>query len=329
MTSFSPRILAALVACMPFAAVTPAAHAGPPSPDGRISLAVLREATLDVPRWPADGVQCPSGRLRFRDGAATVTPRTVPDGRPPDGESLTILSAAYGDVDRDGADETVAVLGCLIEGGSKQLVAYDRNRDGGIVSRGRVTATTGEVRDIRDTSVRVDRAGVVTARLADYQRCCDDRTPQKWQTRGYALRAGGFTQVSGPARMPFNPRVTATRLNAGDLVLGPRAGGHRYGSVTVTITHRWGARPGHLTLRFSPPDGLRRSGTRWPPVTTEADSFSVRVAAPQRGRSVTYRFTFRQPAGASGGELPVELVTAPRINQAMPWYGYATARIHG
>jgi hypothetical protein len=329
MTPFSSRILAVLVACVPFAVATPAAHAGKPPPDGRITLAELRQATLDVPRWPADGLRCPSGRLRFRDGAAAVKPRTVPDGRPPYGESLTILSAVHGDVDRDGTDETVAALGCLIEGGSKQVVVYGRGPGGDIVSRGRVTATTGAVRDIRDTSVRVSRAGVVTARLADYQRCCDDQTPQKWQTRGYALRAGGFTQVSGPTRMPFNPRVTATRLSVGDLALGPRSGGYRHGSVTVTLTHRWGARPEHVTLMFSPPDGLRRSGTRWPSVTTEADSFSVRVAAPRPGRSVSYRFAFRQRAGVPVGELPVELVTAPRINQAIPWYGYATADIRG
>jgi hypothetical protein len=329
MKSSALRILAVLAACLPSAVVAPAARAAQPPPDGRITLAALGSATLDVPRWPADGVRCPSGRVRFRDGEAAVTPKAVPDGRPPFGQSLLILSAAYGDIDRDGDHETVAVLGCLIEGGSKQIVAYDRGPDGGIVSRGRVAATTGQVRDILDTSVRVDTAGVVTARLADYQRCCDDRTPQKWQTRGYALRAGRFTQVSGPTRMPFNPKVTATRLTTGDLVLGPPTGGHRYGSVSVTITHRWGARPGEVTLLFHPPGGLRRSGDRWPPVTTEPDSFSVRVTAPEPGRSVTYRFAFRQAAGASGGELPVELVTVPQTNQAIPWDGYATARIRG
>lgn len=325
MKSFALNLVAVLTACLPLAVATPAS--AQPPPDGRITLAALGEATLDVPRWPADGLRCPSGPVRFHDGGAALTPKTTPDGRPPSGQSLLILSATYGDIDRDGADETVAVLGCLIEGGTKQIVAYDRGPDGGIVSRGRVTATTGQVREIRDTSVRVDQAGVVTARLADYQRCCDDRTPQKWQTRGYALRAGRFTQVSGPTRMPFNPKVTATRLTVGDLVLGPPTGGYRHGSVTVTVAHRWGAHPGKVTLLFSPPAGLRRSGDRWPPVTTEGDSFSVRVTAPPPGRSVSYRFAFRQPAAASGGELPVELVTVPQANQAIPWYGYATARI--
>jgi hypothetical protein len=338
MTSSLNKILVALVVCLPAAAVTSAAQAAPHEPvpfaaqgppDGRIPLATLRAATLDVPQWPDDGLRCPSGRIRFRGGEATVTPVAAPDDRPPAGESLTILSAAYGDIDRDGAAETVAVLGCMIEGGTKQIVAYDRDRDGRIISHGHVTATTGEVRDIRDTSLRISAAGVVTARLADYQRCCADTTPQKWQTRGYALRNGHFTQVSGPSRMPLNPKVTSTRLESGDLTLGPPTGGYRSGSVDVTVTHRWGARPTAVILQFSPPDGLQRSGDRWPPVTTAADSFSVRVAAPAAGRSVTYRFDFRQAAGTPGGELPIELTTAPPTSPAIPWETYTTARIPG
>jgi hypothetical protein len=336
MKSSMMKFSVALAVCLPTAAFAGAAQATPHDPvptavqappDGRIPLATLREATLDVPPWPADGLQCPSGRMRFRAGEATVTPQTVPDGRPPAGQSLTILSAAYGDIDRDGADETVAVLGCMIEGGTKQIVAYDRGRDGRIISHGRVTVTTGEVRDIRDTSLRISAAGVVTARLADYQRCCADTTAQKWQTRGYALRDGQFTQVSGPSRMPLNPEVTATGLRSGDLTLGPQTGGYRHGSVDVTVTHRWGAHPKAITLQFSPPAGLQRSGDRWPSVTTAADSFSVRVAAPAAGRSVTYRFDFRQPAGTPGGELPIELTTVPQTSQAIPWESYATARI--
>ncbi|MFC4065790.1 hypothetical protein [Actinoplanes subglobosus] len=321
------KFLVALAVGLPIAVVTPAAQASPP-PDGRISLAALRDATLDVPRWPADGLLCPSGRVRFRDGEAAVTPSDVPDGRPPAGQSLTILAAAHGDIDNDGADETVALLGCMIEGGTKQIVAYDRDRDGRIVSRGRVTATTGQVRDIRDDSLRIRRSGMVTARLADYQRCCADTTPQTWQTRGYALRAGRFIQVSGPSRMPLNPSVTAIRVTTGDLTLGPPNGGYRYGSVEVTVTHRWGSRPKSVVLQFLPPDGLERTGDRWPPVTTAADSFEVRVAAPAAGRSVTHRFEFRRPAGSpAGGDLAVDLSTKPPTSPAVPWETYATAKI--
>jgi hypothetical protein len=297
------------------------------APDGHIPLAALREATLDVPAWPADDVQCTSGQLRFRDGSSPVTPRTVPDGQPPYGDAVLILGAAYGDVDRDGADETVALLGCMIEGGSKQLVAYDRDRAGHIVALGRVTATTGPIRDIRDSSPRVSKAGVVTALVGDYQRCCADRTPQIWQTRGYALRNGTFQQVAGPDRMPVNPHVTDLQVTTGDLELGPATGGYRTGGLDVTITHRRGAHPSKVTVWFYAPPGLERAGRGWPPVTTRPESFGVTVEAPAEGGSITHRFTFRRPATAADGELPVEIIPVPAMNPAVPWSTSATARI--
>ncbi|MFC3992560.1 hypothetical protein [Actinoplanes siamensis] len=308
--------------------VTVAASVAPtPAPDGRIPLAALREATLDVPGWPADNVRGPSGPLRFHDGSVTIEPRETPDGQPPYAQSVTILSAAYGDVDRDGADETVVLLGALIEGGSKQLVAYDRDRAGHIVALGRVAATTGEVRDIRADSARVDAAGAVSALVGDYQRCCDDDTPQIWQTRSYALRDGRFEQVGGPTRMPLNPHVTQTRVTAGKLALGAATGGYRYGTVDVTLTHRRGAHPEKITLWFYPPDGLERTGAGWPAVTTRPDGFGVTVPAPPAGGSVTHTFGFRRPAALSGGELSLEITTAPPMGQALPWDSSAAAPV--
>ena len=62
--------------------------------------------------------------MRFHDGVHTITRSRPADAhRPPTGTQLAILAVTYGDVDRDGADETLAEIGCLIEGGSKQLVA--------------------------------------------------------------------------------------------------------------------------------------------------------------------------------------------------------------
>ncbi|GLW33719.1 hypothetical protein [Actinoplanes regularis] len=322
-------LLAALALALPLGVLPlhAASAASESAPDGHIPLATLREATLDVPAWPADDVQGPSGPLRFHDGSVPIPHRAVPDGRPPYGESVIILSVAYGDVDHDGAEETIVVLGCLIEGGSKQIVAYDRDTAGHIVSLGRVAVTTGQVRDLRDDSVRVSDSGVVTARVADYQRCCDDRTPQTWQTRGYALRGGRFEQVSGPTRMPPNPHVTDTRISTGDLVLGQPTGGYRYGTVDVTVTHVGGTHPEKITLSFYPPAGLERTGDDWPAVTTEQDSFSVTVAAPAAGGSVTHTFAFRRPAASTGGDLSILLATVPQMGPALPWTVDATPTI--
>ncbi|GAA4608109.1 hypothetical protein BJY16_006673 [Actinoplanes octamycinicus] len=323
----SPRVLFAAVAIvaasLPLAMSPPAAQA---APDGHIPLSVLREATLEVPAWPADDVRGPSGTLRFHLGEVPIEPRTVAAGEPPFGDAVTILAVTYGDVDRDGADETIVVFGCLIEGGSKQIVAYDRDRTGQIVSLGQVAATTGEVRDIRQAGVRVDDSGAVSVPVADYQRCCADATPQTWQTRGYARRHDRFVQVSGPPRMPENPHITDTTLTSGELRLGPKKNGSRYGSVTVTISHRRGAHPEKVTLLFAPPAGLRRSGD-WPRVTSEPDGFSVTVAAPPAGGSSTHTFAFRRPAAATGGELSIDLATVPELSPVIPWATTATAPI--
>ncbi|WP_436530800.1 hypothetical protein [Actinoplanes sp. HUAS TT8] len=298
-----------------------------PAPDGRIPMAELREALLDVPAWPDDNVRGPSGPLQFHDGVVPIEPKTVPEGQPPYGDQVLILSVTYGDIDHDGADETIVELACMIEGGSKQLVAYDRDGAGHIVSLGRITATTGPIRDLRDGSARVGAAGVVSVLVGDYQRCCDDRTPQIWQTRGYARRDGRFQQVDGPARMPVNPHVTDLRITTGDLALGPAAGGFRTGTLDVTVTHRSGAHPSRVTLTFYPPEGLVRTGDAWPRVTGRPDSFTVTVAAPRPGGSARYSFAFRRPAALTGGELPVSVAASPQMSGSVPWNSDTTAMI--
>ncbi|GIF23387.1 hypothetical protein BJ973_000256 [Actinoplanes tereljensis] len=133
------------------------------APDGRISLETLKNSALIIPAWPADNVQGPSGRLHFRDGAVQISaPVSSESGKPPTGTKIVLLGAVYGDLDRDGAKETVAEFFCTVEGGSKQVVAFDRDSAGRIVTIGQVVATTGEIRDIQDNSARVGGDGTVT-----------------------------------------------------------------------------------------------------------------------------------------------------------------------
>lgn len=304
----------------------------PTAPDGHIALSTLRNATLRIPPWPADNVQGPSGRLRFRDGVVPIDePRNPSAHRPPTGSQVAILSVTYGDVDRDGAEETIAEIGCMIEEGSKQLIAFDRDRAGRIVTMGVVVATTGAIREITDA--RVTEAGTVTARVGDYQVCCDDHTPQTWQSRGYRWRHGRFAQVSGPTRMAASPYVTETALTAGELVLGPAVDGYRYGTLAVTLRHRWGTRPAHVLIEFFPSTGLERAGTAWPPIITTPASpwFRVSVAAPPVHGTVTHRFAFRRPASASAGTLDVEAIGTNRqgtsMSEAIGWNNGDTATI--
>ncbi|GAA0504875.1 hypothetical protein Ade02nite_70870 [Paractinoplanes deccanensis] len=303
-------------------------------PDGHIALATLQNATLTIPPWPKDNVRGPSGRLRFRDGVVPIEQETTPAPHgPPRGMEIVILDVAYGDLDRDGADETVARIGCLIEGGSQQVVAFDRNAAGRIVTMGTVVATTGAIRDIGAGSVRVSDDGVVTARVADYQVCCDDRTPQVWQRRGYRWAGGHFDQVSGPVRMALNPYVTDVAVTAGELVLGPAVDGFRYGTVAVTVRHVRGTRPAQALIEFFPSEGLERAGTAWPAVITgpRIPWMRVSLAPPPARGSHTYTFAFRRPAGISGGSLEIEAGGAGKasaaLSDSMVWNNGATVAI--
>lgn len=304
------------------------------APDGRIPLKILGNSTLTIPAWPADNIRGPSGSLRFRDGVHKIPQTPTPDThQPPNGMELVILATTYGDLDRDGAEETVAEIGCLIEGGSKQLLAFDRTTSGRIVTMGTVVATTGEIRDIRTGSARVSGNGVVTARLGDYQVCCGDETPQTWQDRGYRWYGGRFHQVSGPTRMNTNPYLTETALTTGELVLGPTVDGYRYGTLTVTVRHKWGTRPRQLTMWFYPGTGLERAGTAWPTVTTPpgGTAFTVTVTAPPARATATHTFAFRRPATVSDGTLDVEVAgltaAGSRLAESNPWNNWATATI--
>lgn len=179
----------------------PAAVPGPsPAAHGLIPMSVLRDATIHVPAWPADAVVTgASGWLRFTDGRY----------QPAEGAPVRILESAYGDVDRDGAPETVVSVhagdfpGCD-DAGSRQMLALDRDASGTIVTLGRVAATTGQVKRIGDFSVT--ETGNVRVRVADALACRDETIP-RWQTRWYAWHGAGFVQVAGPSRFPPGPRA--------------------------------------------------------------------------------------------------------------------------
>jgi hypothetical protein len=274
-----------------------------PAPDGRIPRDFLLNATFVVPPWPADNLTGPSGLLTFHNGQVLVPPDDQFDFE----RHILILGVTYGDVDRDGADETIVEIDCVVQGGSQQVVALDRDTAGNIVTMGTVVATTGEVRVIDGDSVRVNSGGAVEARVADFQTCCGDETPQTWQVREYGWNGQQFRQVSGPTAFPLNPAVTDTTVTAGDLVFGPPAAGIRRGTLTVTVRHLHGTRPHHLVLTMWPAPGIEPDGAAWPPVRTEGPAIVVDLPTPATGGSASYTFAFRRPATASGGEFTIQL----------------------
>lgn len=283
---------------------TPAPTATPraPAPDGRISLAELKNATLDIPAWPADNLRGRSGPLTFVNGQV-VSP---PDAAFPYARYIVILATAYGDVDRDGAQETLAQIGCVIQGGSEQIVAFDRDAAGHIVTMGAVVATTGDLRTIDMSSVYVPSTGTIPVRVGDFQRCCGDQTPQLWQVRTYGWNGQEFRQVGGPTSFPVNPSVTETGVKSGELVFGPAVGGMRHGTLTVTVTYLRGARPDQLRLEFTTPVGIERDGASWPPIGTDNyGTFYVDLPTPALGGAAIYTFAFSRPVSTTGGEFHV------------------------
>ncbi|GAA4462238.1 hypothetical protein [Phytohabitans houttuyneae] len=255
------------------------------APDGRIPMSVLRNATIFVPPWPAGG---PSGWLTFNDGLF-VEPH-IGDVR--------VTAVAYGDVDRDGAQETVVNVHGGYTYGSWQLLALDRTSAGKIRTIGPVVATTGQVKRISD-SFTVTPAGLVKANLADFLvRADEDQTIPQWQTRVYGWRSSRFVQVAGPRSFPPNPRVTELSVTASALVLGQAESGLRHGTLRVTVTVNKPVAPHHVALTFDMAPSLLREGNGWTSARVEEEGHGWlqvhldNLPSPTLGKSQTFTFGF-------------------------------------
>jgi hypothetical protein len=281
----------------------PTGPAPPPAvPDGRIPIEELWNATLDIPAWPEDATYIgPSGMVPFTDGESEVLPNSQLQLSLPE-------EVAYGDVDGDGAQETVLnVWSHGGQGGSWQVLALDRNQDGDIITLGRVTATTGPIK-IVDDHIRVV-GGEIQVRVGDYLACCgDDPTLTQWQTRTYAWQSGQFGQVAGPTEF-HNPRITDLSLSAGDLVLAAPVDGVRHGTLRLSVTVEEPVVPHHLSLHFWFPAGLEREGATWTgtPVDTGEGGVEVLVEVEPPGSvgaTRTYTFGFSAVADTDLGDDP-------------------------
>ncbi|MDG4754364.1 hypothetical protein O7630_25825 [Micromonospora sp. WMMD718] len=260
----------------------------PAAPDGRITRSQLLAAQLDLVSWPDAPQTCVSDDVRLRSG--------------PQDESVPTLLAGpeYADLDGDGATETVVLVACRYgEASGKQVLAFDRDGDGRIITMGRVVGTREGMDDITEFSVR--DGGEVRAHVADIQPCCGtpEWTPQR-QWRTYAWNGERFRQVDGPKKFGTDPRLTDLTMTARDVVAGPPdKKGIRKVTVTVTVVNR-----GPVSVRqlgftgwydYTRPNGsaldrcrnVRLDGG----IACVLDTLSV-------GASRTYTFTFDHPATA-------------------------------
>ena len=291
------------------------------APDGRIAVDVLKNATLVIPPWPQGYLA--SGALKFTNG-------TYNDPSGDGAKSITIVRIIYGDVDRDGATETVAAItGGLA--GSEQLLAFDRNYAGQLVTRGVVVSTIDPIRQFDMTNFSIASAGVVSVRVADYAGCCGDQTKPLWQWRSYGWNGNGFGQVGGPTAFPVNPQVTETALSTSDLVLVRAADGTRHGALKVTVRYRYGALPDHLMIVFNFSADLQREGA-WPPVGVWYGSPAVDEPCPAAGASATYTFAFSEkPVSGITPQMGVQLLGVDKngkyLSDADPFDNYVTVNL--
>ena len=169
----------------------------------------------------------------------------------------------YGDVDSDGAQETIVVIGCYWQGGGAQVVALDRDAAGSIVTMGTVIAMTGENPDLHEESVRVLPDGTVEVSVGDYQNCCGSDVPVQWQVRGYEWITDRFHQVSGPTSFPMNPGIPAgwPRWLRQERWSSRRSSGNAAPAPAAPANGR-PARPGR-TRRPRRPPGCGRAGRAW------------------------------------------------------------------
>ncbi|MCO1598776.1 hypothetical protein M8C17_26865 [Micromonospora sp. RHAY321] len=278
----------------PSPTASPAATSASPTstvPDGRISRSQLLGGPVTLPAWRA-GRGCPTSGVRL-----------TADAR----EGVNwLLALDHGDVDGDGAVETVALVQCVLgTGGPMQVVAFDRDGKGKVVTLGRVAATT---KDKPQWLFALDVAGDGTVRVEVGDIAPGGGWAAEWsqrQWRGYRWNGDAFAQVSGPTTFGPNRHDINLVVTAGDLVLADAPDGSRTGTVTVAIRNGGNGPAARVGLRLGLPAAVRADGDGWKacrndpettqqPVTCDLDGLAA-------GREIRLTLGFRVAAGARVG----------------------------
>ncbi|MBM0234029.1 hypothetical protein JNW91_20580 [Micromonospora sp. STR1_7] len=284
--------------------LSPSATSGSPisaAPDGRISRSQLLGTAVNLPAWRA-GRGCPTSSVRItaddREGANWL------------------LALDHGDVDGDGAVETVALVQCVLgTGGPMQVVAFDRDEEEKVVTLGRVVATTIDKPQWLFALDVVDD-GTVRVQVGDI--APGGGWPGEWsqrQWRGYRWKGSAFAQVSGPTSFGPNPHSADLAVTATELVLSTADDGSRTGETTVRIRNKGTAAVPHATLRLNVPSAVRPDVDGWGPCGNEPQETSQpvtcdlgRIAA---GAEVTLTLSFRAAVGATVGKGSADVDVRP------------------
>nr|WTA67220.1 hypothetical protein OHB51_33085 [Micromonospora sp. NBC_00855] len=236
---------------------TPSASPSPAAPDGRIERAELLAATVDLPSWDdlpdrPDGKQCHSRGIRL-------------SGDPVGDDANLLVELAYGDVDRDGATETVVLVRCLFgTRGPAQVVAFDRDAAGRVVTLGRVAATADPTPEwLIGLQVRA-ADGVIRVAMADRAPGVGwplEQSQRQW--RGYRWDGERFRQVEGPTSFGPNPYAADVSVNSSNLALSREPGDSFAGTIQVRVRNASAGEVPNAVLSFGLPWQLRPFGDGW------------------------------------------------------------------
>ncbi|MBO0868652.1 MAG: hypothetical protein J2P15_08825 [Micromonosporaceae bacterium] len=236
---------------------------GSPAPDGRIDRTTLLNTRLRLPPWPqrtGTHATCGTSNVKLTD-------------EPHDVGVVELSGLAYGDADGDGAQESVAIVGCRMgESAVQQVVVFDRDAAGRIVPLGQVVAAGADIDWITD--VAASAPGSVRVQVGDIQPCCDvkpENVQKQWRTYGWD--GTGFHQIAGPTKFGVNPLRSDLGLAVGDVTFGPAAGDRwRHGTIAVTIHNGGPGRADQMTVNLNFGKGaVRHEGSAWSACTNIFD----------------------------------------------------------
>ena len=206
-----------------------------PSPEVRISLSDLKNATLSIPAWPEGlGKTCAAGTVRFVDGK----------NRTGTAEALIVGDLVQVDVDRDGTAEAVVVVACPTVGNDYKVLAFKQDDSGTIRTFGQVLATVGPSGKqgtdvVKVWSIAAGQGGRINIDVGEYRPCCvvpQDLPQHQW--RAYAWDGQRFDQVDGPTSFDPNPKVTDLTVDASATALARQSNGTWTGTLRIIIGNR-------------------------------------------------------------------------------------------
>jgi hypothetical protein len=148
-----------------------------------------------IPKWTNSvGGACKSGKQQLHQSSGEINHSSNLGG------GLGVSKVVYADLDSDSATETAALITCQYgEAATDQVVAFDRDSSGHIVTIGKITE--GVI-----WSLKASSAGVIVD-ISDYEACCE--TPkliEVHQNRAYGWDGVRHVQQGGPTTFMSHPK---------------------------------------------------------------------------------------------------------------------------